>query len=128
MLWAQLGRLLRRLSDSQRETVSDDIAGVPLVPTRRQTLATTDKTRRSDEATAKLFDVFLHNNPLLDVASLSGDAEPLTSVCRTLCADDALEALADLDRQVTADEGFALIEWFSKQDELTSTQQDALAE
>jgi hypothetical protein len=127
-LWAQLGRLLKRLSEAQRETVADQIAGVPLVPTRRQTLATADMTRRSDDSTAKLFDAFLLSDPLLDVASLAGDAESVISVCRTLGADDAVEALADLDRQVTGDEGFALIEWFSKQDELTTTQQDALAE
>ena len=68
MLWAQLGRLLKRLSDSQREAVSDQIAGVPLVPTRRQTLAAADMTRRADDPTAKLFDAFLLNDPLLDAA------------------------------------------------------------
>jgi hypothetical protein len=127
-LWAQLGRLVRRLSDSQREALSDQIAGVPLVPTRRQTLAAADTTHRADDPTAKLFDAFLLNAPLLDAGTLTGDAEPLISVCRPLNVDDALEALADLDRKVTADEGFALIEWFSKQDEFTAGQQDALAD
>lgn len=127
-LWAQLGRLLKRASDSQREAISDQIAGVPLVPTRRQTLAAADTTRRADDPTAKLFDAFLVSEPLLDAGLLTGDAEPLISVCRALSADDALAALADLDRKMTADEGFALIEWFSKQDELTAAQQDALAD
>ena len=128
VLWAQLGRLLKRLSDAQREAVCDQIAGVALVPTRRQTLAAADTTRRADDPTAKLFDAFLFNDPLLDAGPLTGDAEPLISVCRTLSAGDALEALADLDREVTADEGFALIEWFSTQDELTAAQRDALAD
>ncbi len=128
MLWAELGRLLKRLSDSQREAVSDQIAGVPLVPTRRRTLAAADTTRRADDPTAKLFDAFLLNDPLLDGSALTDDAEPLISVCRILSTGDALEALADLNRKVTADEGFALLEWFSKQDELTVAQRDALAD
>jgi hypothetical protein len=128
MLWAELGRLLKRLSGPQREAVSDQIAGVPLVPTRRQTLAAADTTRRADGPTAKLFDAFLLNDPLLDGSALTGDAEPLISVCRPLTVDDALKALADLNRKVTADEGFAVIEWFSKQDELNAAQRDALAE
>jgi hypothetical protein len=127
-LWAELGRLLKRLSDSPREAVSDQIAGVPLVPTRRHTLAAAGTTRRADDPTAKLFDAFLFDDPLLDASSLTGDAEPLISICRTLSADDALETLADLDGKVTADDGVALIEWFSKQDELTAAQRGALAD
>jgi hypothetical protein len=125
-LWAQLGRLLKRLSDSQREAAFEQIADVPLFPTRRQTLAPLETTRRADISTAKLFDAFLVD-PLLDVGPLSGDAEPLISVCQPLDLDDALEALGNLDRTATLAECFALVEWFSKQHDLTAEQSDALA-
>ncbi|MCU1490545.1 MAG: hypothetical protein JWM85_1950, partial [Acidimicrobiaceae bacterium] len=115
-LWVELGRLVGRLSDNQRDSARSALETAAVVPSLAGELTTIDGVWRTDAASRELLHRVAPAVPFLAEGQLPEEAAPLADLCDPMTPGDAIAELDEASLDVSAEDGRALVAWFARRE------------